>query len=393
MANKDIAASLQPPAASCSANERLILSTILAHGPLPGVEIARQTNLSAQTASVITRTLEAQGLLQRGSPVRGRVGKPWTPLTLNPDGALSLGLKIGRRTADLVLVNFLGDVLRHEVLHYPYPTPERAFAFVETALGAIKASLTSDQSERLTGLGLAVPYELWNWLDSVNAPRAEMLQWKGLDLAARLEADTGLTVCPGNDGTMACAAEHLFGGGALFSDYAYFYVGSFFGGGVVLNGVVYPGRSGNAGAFGTLPLSTAQGDQLLEAASLYQLERALMAAGFPREALWDAETTGWDRFGTVPEEWLRMTARSLASAGVAACSVLDFEAIVIDGRLPPRIKSRLVAETAAEITKLNTQGIDPPRIVTGTMGRHAGVIGAAYQPILRRYLHGGAGVV
>lgn len=393
MRNTDILVSPDTSAASCSANERLILSTLLAHGAMAGVEIARQTHLSAQTASVITRTLEARGLVQRCTPVRGRVGKPSTPLTLNPEGALSLGLKIGRRTADLVLMNFLGEVQHHEVLHYAYPTPDGIFAFVEAGLAALKAPLSADQSARLTGLGLAVPFELWNWLDSVNGPKAEMQQWKGLDLAARLEADTGLPVFPGNDGTLACAAETLFGRGASFSDYAYFYVGSFLGGGVVLNGVVYPGRSGNAGAFGTLPVGTPAGGQLLESASLYQLERALMAAGFAREALWQAEATDWDGFGDVPEVWLRTTATALARASVAACSILDFEAIVIDGRLPPRIKTRLVAETAEEIAKLDTQGIDRPEVVAGTMGRHAGVVGAAYQPILRRYLHGGAGVV
>jgi len=91
-------------------NERLVLSLVRRHGCLSKTDIARITGLSAQTVSVITRSLEANRLLARGAPVRGRVGQPSVPLSLNPDGAYFFGLKIGRRSADLVLVDFLGRI-------------------------------------------------------------------------------------------------------------------------------------------------------------------------------------------------------------------------------------------------------------------------------------------
>ena len=47
-------------------NERLVLSLILRHGALPSAEIARRSNLSAQTVSIIIRALERDGLLLRG---------------------------------------------------------------------------------------------------------------------------------------------------------------------------------------------------------------------------------------------------------------------------------------------------------------------------------------
>ena len=39
-------------------NERLILSTLQRHGPLPGSDLSRAAGLSAQTVSVILRELE-----------------------------------------------------------------------------------------------------------------------------------------------------------------------------------------------------------------------------------------------------------------------------------------------------------------------------------------------
>ena len=57
---------------------------------------------------MIMRSLEHDGLLLKGEPLRGKVGQPSIPMSLNSNGVFSIGLKIGRRSADLVLVDFLG---------------------------------------------------------------------------------------------------------------------------------------------------------------------------------------------------------------------------------------------------------------------------------------------
>ena len=89
-------------------NERLVLSLVRRHGALAKSDIARMTGLSAQTVSVIMRGLEQDGLLERGEPVRGRVGQPSVPMSLAAEGAFFFGLKVGRRSADLVLTDFRG---------------------------------------------------------------------------------------------------------------------------------------------------------------------------------------------------------------------------------------------------------------------------------------------
>src|SRR5690606_25489747 len=105
-------------------NERLVLSLIRRHGALTKADIARSTGLSPQTISIIINQLTADGLLQRGTPLRGRIGQPSVPYSLEPEGALAFGLKIGRRSVDLYLIDFMGVIIKalHEA--YPYPTPE-----------------------------------------------------------------------------------------------------------------------------------------------------------------------------------------------------------------------------------------------------------------------------
>ena len=98
-------------------NERLILSLVRRFGQLSKIEVARMTGLSVQSTSTIMNRLQADGLLQREAPLRGRVGQPTVPVSLDPEGAFSLGLKIGRRSCDLVLIDFCGRVRRRDPSH------------------------------------------------------------------------------------------------------------------------------------------------------------------------------------------------------------------------------------------------------------------------------------
>ena len=75
-----------------SYNERLVLSLLLQNTGITRLEIGEQSGLSAQTVSVIIRSLEQEGLIARGEAQRGRVGPPTVPLSLNPDGAYSVAV-------------------------------------------------------------------------------------------------------------------------------------------------------------------------------------------------------------------------------------------------------------------------------------------------------------
>ena len=131
-------------------NERLVLSLIRRHRELPKADIARLTGLSPQTISIIMNQLTDDGLLQRGNPTRGRVGQPSVPYSLSPGGAFSFGLKIGRRSVDLYLINFVGEIV--EALHetYRYPTPSGVREFARRGIQSITDKL-SEQKPRIQG--------------------------------------------------------------------------------------------------------------------------------------------------------------------------------------------------------------------------------------------------
>jgi len=366
-------------------NERLILSLIRRHRSLSKVEVARLTGLSVQTASGIVGRLEQEGLVLRRDPQRGRVGQPAIPFTLHPEGALSLGLKIGRRSCDLVLIDFLGQV-RHR-LHetYPYPLPAMLTEFVADNLERLTRALPPEQQRRIAGLGIALPFELWNWESEVGAPAGAMQSWRSIDIQAEIARICPWPVSLCNDATAACGAELIFGDGARFRDFVYFFIGSFIGGGIVLDGNLYAGRTGNAGALGSMPVSdSGRSEQLIRSASIYVLEKALIAAGKDPARIWRSPDA-WDDFGPHLEEWIEATAASLAQAVVAAISVIDFEAAIIDGAFPAEVRQRILARTAERVAGLDRQGLSSVQISPGTIGSDARAIGGAALPLLASF--------
>jgi biotin operon repressor len=229
-------------------NEKLVLTLIRRDGALAKSDLTRLTGLSAQTISVMMRRLEADGLVIRGEPQRGRIGQPSVPLSLNPEGAFSLGLKIGRRSMELVLVNFLGKVIHRSARTHRYPKPDEAIRFAHEAIEKLVGRLESEDRSRIAGLGIAMPFYLWNWTKALGVPDAAMAVWRDADIRSEIAARYDFPVFLENDASSACAAEVAFGRADAPDDYLYFYVGYFVGGGVVLNGALYTGPGGNSGA-------------------------------------------------------------------------------------------------------------------------------------------------
>ncbi|MBM3614238.1 MAG: ROK family protein [Alphaproteobacteria bacterium] len=333
------------------------------------------------------RALEQDGLLLRREPVRGRIGQPSVPMHLNPEGALFLGLKIGRRSTDLVLVDFMGRVRDTRRRTYRYPTPGGIVAFVGKALPGLLAGLAPDLRGRVSGMGVAMPFQLWSWVQALGAPQAEMDAWRDSDIQADLAAITGMPVYVQNDATSACGAELVFGTGEKPRDFLYFYFGTFIGGGLVLNGQLFLGRTGNAARVGPIPVPGPDGRmrRLFDAASLAALADAMEAAGESADQLWE-QPDRWTVSDTILDRWLTEAAEGLASAILSATTLLELEAVLIDGWMPPAIRAEVTARTAATLQKLDLSGITPPVLREGTVGAQARSLGAAAIPLSQRYL-------
>lgn len=385
-------------------NERLILQHIRRSGSLPKAQIARITKLSAQTASVIINRLLERKLVRKQSQriSTGKAGQPAIPIELNPDGAFSLGIKIGRRSLDIVLINFVGDIL-HSITHaYDYPDPHFVFPAIEEGLNQLKNNLTKPQQKRILGIGIAAPYGLGGWQQEEHIPSGVTGQWNTIDIKKRVQETQQHSVWWVNDATAACIASLEMDNPEKFNNYLYLFVGTFVGGGIIINRSFFNGSFNNAGAIGSMPLprhyamaelpetGTKAPVQFINCASRYALNDRLEALGLvPDEALEAYAGQGKPQPDSAQAEaithWLHQVAPAIAYAITAAVSVIDFEGVIIDGGLPASLTRELTAQVEQEMHRLNLEGLNPPRLYAGLLGNKARALGGAFLPFYTNF--------
>lgn len=368
-------------------NERVVLQAIRLNASLPKAEIARLTGLTAQTIGLITTRLEDDGLLVRHEPLRGRIGQPSVPMALNPDGAFSLGIKIGRRSADLLLVDFTGAVRRREVLPYEFPDAHTLLPTIRAHMRSIEDGLGA-LALRLVGVGLAAPLNLGGWHKLLGLSADVSDPWNHIDLQAQVQSFTEVPVSFAKDTSAACVAELVAGRGRDLKSFLYLFVDTFVGGGLVINSHLHNGVHGNAGAVASLPMQVAlqaktQGtvpEQLIAHASLWELEQRLKAAQLDPTAAYDDRALTGD-FAAHTQAWIDSAALSLAQCVVSGTAFLDVDAVVIDGSFSRAMLERLLAATQAAMQAYDWEGLWPARLVAGSMGSDARALGGALLPL------------
>jgi len=364
-------------------NERVVLQAVRLHGALPAAELARLTHLTAQTISQITKRLIDDGLLRKGDPVRGKVGQPSVPLSLDPDGAYAAGIKIGRRSLDVLLVDFAGQARARWSAEYRFPEPDRVLPEIVRRLAEVRDRLGEPGFARLQGVGIAAPLQMSAWHEELGVDAAEAAAWDGFDLRAEVARETGLAVTLVKDTAAACVAELVAGRGRSLNSFLYVFVDTFIGGGLVIDSHLRAGRHGNAGAIGSLPLglgSDAAPPQLLAVASLVNLERDWQRAGLEagseahRRALedpWRPWTLGW----------VARAATAIALAVNSAVCLLDLEAVVLDGNFDGPLRDTLMAALHEAMDRYDWRGVVRPAVMPGAIGSDARALGGALLPL------------
>ena len=364
-------------------NERVVLQAIRLHGSAPKAELARLTGLTAQTVGLITTRLEEDQLLLRHAPLRGRIGQPSVPLALNPDGAFAIGLKIGRRRAECLLVDFCGAVRQRDSLSYDFPDAQSLLPALGQRMAALQQSLGA-LAARVVGVGVAAPFNMGGWHSLLGLSDATAERWNRIDLCAEVQAMTEIPVSFAKDTTAACVAELVGGRGREQTSFLYLYVDTFVGGGLVLNSHLHAGVHGNAGAVASLALRVVDGEepppQLITQASLWELEQSFAAAGLDSSAAYD-ERALQEAHAPLTQAWVASAARALAHSIVNASAVLAIHAVVLDGSFSRGLLEQLLAQTRAALPRYNWEGLWPPTLLAGSAGSDAAALGGALLPL------------
>ena len=367
-------------------NERVVLQAIRQNGSVPKAELARLTGLTSQTIGLIAARLEEDELLIRYDAVRGRVGQPSIPLALNPDGAFAIGIKIGRRSADCLLVDFTGKVRSRKSLHYPFPDAKSLLPTLSANIKMLQGELRS-LTHRLVGVGVAAPFSLGGWHRLLGLSDDEAQHWNQLDLAAEVQAMTHLPVKFAKDTSAACVAELVAGRGRDLKSFLYLFVDTFVGGGLVIHSHLHTGVHGNAGAVASLPMQLADGanvssepGQLIDHASLWGLEQGFIAMGLEPQAAYD-DRAMQPPYRAETDAWVQRAAVALAYCVVSGTAFLDLDAVVIDGSMSRALLAQLIEQVQLKLPLYNHEGLWPTTVMEGRIGSDARALGGALLPL------------
>ncbi|WEK03846.1 MAG: ROK family transcriptional regulator [Candidatus Devosia phytovorans] len=369
------------------ANERAVLTLIGFNSGVSNAEIARLSGLAPQTVSAILIDLEQDGLITRGPVLRGRRGQPATPIFLRSEGAYSIGVELGWRHVDVVMIDLTANVLGTRRWHYDFPDARTLPGEIAKAIGELRAGLSDAGQSRLRDIGVSMPADMAGYMHLSEAPEEQGALWANLDLAGDLERRCGLDVSLVNDGNAACWAELIALSRPRSGDFIYFMIGRCIAAGIVGEGSLWEGSSGNSANMGAMLVR--QGDGPLQPAyriaSTAVLEKRLEDAGFLMIS-GQFETWDWDTFAPVVDQWIKDSGNALARVVYNTTMVIETALVVLDTILPPALGERLVAEVESELKHLPVPAsYRPPQVMLGHLGAMAPSMGAGELTLYRRF--------
>ena len=368
-------------------NERIILQLVRQNPHISRVKLAELTGLSSQTISVITSSLLKRQLLEVTGKVKGRRGQPSIKLSINAQGAYSLGINIDRDHISAALLDFTGHcVLLREKL-VSFPTEEVAKNIAQELLAEVKQTLGEDWC-KVQGIGLTRPGFMDAWLETLVTDAAQRNQLNDLKLALSywqsnafelwLEETSGVACYCENDATAAATSEVLLSANTHRKHLFYIFVSTACGGSFVADGECYLGAHGQAGRFGMIATATGKhGKWTLEALSLSSLRRYFEH----QQTLWPHQEDGWGDAELQPviKQWSQEVIAEIKPALLAVLALYDPADIILAGRLPAEVNRSLIDQMQS---LFNDQTLlVAPEISAAQAGYSAGVMGAAILPL------------
>jgi predicted NBD/HSP70 family sugar kinase len=313
---------------------------------------------------------------------------------INSKGAFSIGVNVGRSDIQILLMDFGGDVVSKVAHEFSVPDPDFLLDKIEQGVRYLQNVLGKNDQERLVGVGVAMPWFMGAWQRELNMSDELAERWNSILFEKELGLRINLPIFIENDCSAAAIAELQFGLGNEVQNFLYIFIGTFVGGGVVLQGNLESGVHGNSGALASMPVSPSTLDScppaigpfetLANRASLFVLRRHLTKRGFSINNISELPNL-LPQAQSAVDEWIEDCVQALTFAIFSATGVLDFEAIVLDGNLPRDLVTILVERLRETVKKLTPKGVFVPRVHSGKIGADARAIGGAILPFYANF--------
>jgi predicted NBD/HSP70 family sugar kinase len=373
-------------------NLALVLRQVAASQGLSRAQLAARTGLTKATVSTLVDVLMDARLVVERDPERGLIGRPGSPLSLNPQGPAGLGVEINVDYVSSCVVDLTGAVRCRRTIagDNRLVRPE---VVLQRAVRLASRLWTEAEAAGLTvsGLGVGVPGLVD--FEGVLHRSPNLTELQGLAVAELIADMLGRplqSVYCDNEANLAALGERWFGGRDDLQDFVFVSGEIGVGAGIVIEGELFRGVRGLGGELGHVTVDptglkcscggrgclerVAAREALLEAAGLSST--AGTAVGSPSESM--AELLRRALAGE-PATLLALekAGGALGIALSAFLNVLDLPTVVLGGfyaELAPWLIGPVTAELRDRVVNRSWSSTD---VVVSSLGAEASVVGAA----------------
>ena len=236
-------------------NRSVLLRLLRAQPGLSRARLSQHSGLTKSTVSALVRELLAEHWLSEASaPVaQDGMGRPSTPLHINADVRVLIGVEIGVRQMRLVQVSLTGEVLASA--GQPLASTQARPVCAQAAQMVRQAWLALTRNHlQLSGVGVCLPGAIDEGSGVVQfAPNLGWRDVKFLAMLTRALAQAGLPemgIHLHNDADAAALGEYEFAGGESEDPLIFVNCDVGLGAGIVLNDRLFTGARGMAGEIG-----------------------------------------------------------------------------------------------------------------------------------------------
>jgi predicted NBD/HSP70 family sugar kinase len=338
-------------------NEQLLLRHIRQLGRCSRAELARLSGLSKPTVSLALANVERSGLVQEAGQRTGVPGRSAVLYEIRPEAGYVLGLDIGHQYVRGALADLTGETIaRSELRTRASSTSGRVAELIRLADELCADSGVTRSSVTQTVIGSPGVYDPRH---NAIALAGGLAGWGKPAVLAELRAAFGQQLVVENDVDAATLAERDHGHGREVRTFAFVWIGTGIGMGLVIEGNLHRGVHGVAGEIAYMPISAGQGSDPDDVRRRGTLEAAGSAAAVVRAArrtgmrgsvsarrVFEAAAAGDERAAAVVADEAELVARAVC----AIVTVVDPELVVLGGGIGQA--PGFAAAVAAELRKL-----------------------------------------
>jgi predicted NBD/HSP70 family sugar kinase len=331
-----------------NASHKKVIEIIRRNRKASRAQIAKETGLSTQSLTRLTKHLIGLGIILEDSKIEGLRGQPAIYLTLSKNIFLCVGVVFEHDRVTVLLDDFNRDNIIRYCEEGVFLSAKKA---TDVALGLLD-KLYSNMDQEITVLGIGVSISgFFTNVEGQICSQQDPIGWSTIDFQELFAMRYHCHCFVENDGNAASIGFSLTKTGAEMQSFFLLLFTLDVGGGFVFEGRLVDGAFGNAGEISALFSSNGN----LPRPTIGSLQQYLSDANGTNVAISDVLAAE----DPIVDSWVVACVESMKYPLKAIQSLLDPAEIIFAGRLPLKLQQTLAKN--ARISSPSFGGLNAPK--------------------------------